>query len=280
MKKKRLAILICAALLICSAGCGADKKADAAPSTEETVSEETAAETPAVDAAETPATEEAVAETPETEGSVAEAPAADETPAASSGAEETPYEEVIAEESEAMAGSGDYDYQYAFVNVKGSDDGKIYVYPNGTVNDETVLYNGKTLGGLCDYVDEKVLEKGRTINREFLYDLVALQVIDPELISDYTSFNYAMSYCLTIANEFYSIDVDVKDLILDNKEETKQVFDVVAAGKEDTWIFDGHEKKFYLNNGNTEYTSSMFDAQTMAVWSIALDEYFGESSNY
>ena len=49
---------------------------------------------------------------------------------------------------------------------------------------------------------------------------------------------------------------------------------------EDTWIFDGHEKKFYLNNGNTEYTSSMFDAQTMAVWSIALDEYFGESSNY
>ena len=179
-----------------------------------------------------------------------------------------------------MAGSGDYDYQYAFVNVKGSDDGKIYVYPNGTVNDETVLYNDKTLGGLCDYVDEKVLEKGRTINREFLYDLVALQVIDPELISDYTSFNYAMSYCLTIANEFYSIDVDVKDLILDNKEETKQVFDVVAAGKEDTWIFDGHEKKFYLNNGNTEYTSSMFDAQTMAVWSIALDEYFGESSNY
>ena len=89
-----------------------------------------------------------------------------------------------------------------------------------------------------------------------------------------------MSYCLTIANEFYSVDVDVKDLILDNKEETKQVFDVVAAGKEDTWIFDGHEKKFYLNNGNTEYTSSMFDAQTMAVWSIALDEYFGESSNY
>ena len=262
MKKKRLAILICAALLICSAGCGADKKADAAPSAEETVAEE------------------AVAETPETEGSVAEAPAADETPAASSGAEETPYEEVIAEESEAMAGSGDYDYQYAFVNVKGSDDGKIYVYPNGTVNDETVLYNDKTLGGLCDYVDEKVLEKGRTINREFLYDLVALQVIDPELISDYTSFNYAMSYCLTIANEFYSIDVDVKDLILDNKEETKQVFDVVAAGKEDTWIFDGHEKKFYLNNGNTEYTSSMFDAQTMAVWSIALDEYFGANSNY
>ena len=278
MKKKRLAILICAALLICSAGCGADKKADAAPSAEETVSEEAAAETPAADADETPAAEEAVAETPETEGSVAEAPAADETPAASSGAEETPYEEVIAEESEAMAGSGDYDYQYAFVNVKGSDDGKIYVYPNGTVNDETVLYNGKTLGGLCDYVDEKVLEKGRTINREFLYDLVALQVIDPELISDYTSFNYAMSYCLTIANEFYSIDVRVRDLVLDYNDIVKHTYDVTAEGKEDSWILDGHEKKFYLNGGNTEYTSSMFAPETMAVWSLVLDQYFEENS--
>ena len=176
-----------------------------------------------------------------------------------------------------MAGSGDYDYQYAFVNVKGSDDGKIYVYPNGTVNDETVLYNGKTLGGLCDYVDEKVLEKGRTINREFLYDLVALQVIDPELISDYTSFNYAMSYCLTIANEFHSIDVRVKDLVLDYNDIVRQNFDVIAEGKEDTWILDGHEKKFYLNGGSTEYTSSMFDAETMAVWSVVLDEYFEES---
>lgn len=274
MKKKRLAILICAALLIYSAGCGADKKADAAPSAEETVSEEAAAETPAADAAETPATEEAVAEALETEGSAAE------TPAASSGAEETPYEEVIAEESEAMAGSGDYDYQYAFVNVKGGDDGLIYVYPNGTVNDDTVLYNDKTLGGLCDYVDEKVLEEGRTINREFLCDLVALQVIDPELITDYTRFNNTMIYCLTIANEFHSIDVDVKDLILDNKDQAKQTFEVVAEGKEDSWILDGHEKKFYLNNGNTEYTSSMFDPQTMAVWSIALDEYFEEKSNY
>lgn len=262
MKKKKLAILICIAALICSYGCGTEKKADAAAPAEETISEEAAAETPAA------------------EESVSEAPAAEETPAAAPEAEETPYEEVIEEESEAMAGSGDYDYQYAFVNVKGGDDGLIYVYPNGTVNDDTVLYNDKTLGGLCDYVDEKVLEEGRTINREFLFDLVALQVIDPELISDYTRFNNTMIYCLTIANEFHSIDVDVKDLILDNKDQAKQTFEVVAEGKEDSWILDGHEKKFYLNNGNTEYTSSMFEPQTMAVWSIALDEYFGEKSNY
>ena len=79
---------------------------------------------------------------------------------------------------------------------------------------------------------------------------------------------------LKLHNEFYSVDVTLNDLILDSTNNTRQVFDVVAEGKEDAWILDGHENKFYLNGGNTEYESTMFDAETMAVWSIVLDKYF------
>ena len=93
-------------------------------------------------------------------------------------------------------------------------------------------------------------------------------------MSSYDQFNSAMTYCLTIANEFYNIDVSLNDLILDTANNTKQVFEVTAEGKDDTWILDGHEKKLYLNGGNTEYTSSMFDTQTMAVWSFVLDDFF------
>ena len=129
-----------------------------------------------------------------------------------------------------------------------------------------------------DPTDYRVLEaladSGRTINRKFLYGLVSTQVIDPKLMSSYDQFNSAMTYCLTIANEFYNIDVSLNDLILDTANNTKQVFEVTAEGKDDTWILDGHEKKLYLNGGNTEYTSSMFDTQTMAVWSFVLDDFF------
>ena len=135
-----------------------------------------------------------------------------------------------------------------------------------------------TLGALCDYIDSTVLEDGRTINRQFLYGLISVEVIDPSLFASYEQFSRAMIYSLTIANEFYSIDVSLKDLILDSAQNTRQVFEVVAEGREDSWILDGHENRFYLNGGNTEYTSTMFDPETMAVWSVVLDNYFGVDS--
>ena len=98
------------------------------------------------------------------------------------------------------------------------------------------------------------------------------------MITDYNRFSMTMIYCLTIANEFYSVDVRVRDMLLDYTDNAKHNYEVTAQGKEDSWILDGHEKKFYLNGGNTEYTSSMFAPDTMAVWSVVLDQYFGENS--
>ena len=68
---------------------------------------------------------------------------------------------------------------YAFVNVKYKDNGLV-VIPNGTVNDDTVLYKRQNIGRPpVDYIDSKVLEDGRTINRKFLYGLTSVQIVDP-----------------------------------------------------------------------------------------------------
>ena len=256
MMKKTAALLICTSLIFSAFGCaGKDNGVSSAQASAaiKTAAEETAAGEPAV-----------------------EEPAPEETGSAD--------QDIVDKDAlEAASGSGvsdtgseweeAYDAVYEYANIK-ADGTNLIVIPNGTVNDDTVLYNEKTLGGLCDYIDSNLLDGSRTINRKFLYGLISTQVIDPQLMTSYDQFNYTMTYCLTIANEFYSADVTLNDLILDTANNTKQVFEVTAEGKEDSWILDGHEKKFYLNGGSTEYTSDMFDPQTMAVWSFVLDDYF------
>ena len=262
MRPKIIAFLLCGTIVFSAAACGASdsaKSAKASALAEETVSVEEADSAEQTDAA-----EEALP-----------ADSTDQTAAADGALPTDSADEVVEEETaveETSPGGGAMTYTYATAQYEG---GKLLVIPNGTVSDSTVLYNDKMLGGLCDYVDSKVLEDGRTINREFLYDLISVQVIDPQLYLDYDSFSRVMCMCLTMANEFNSIDVRVKDLVLDSNENTKQVFEVTAEGKDTSWILDGHTYQFYLNDGNTEYTSSMFDPETLAVWSFVLDEYFG-----
>lgn len=280
MKRLIISLILCSALIISAAGCAGTSKSDPAASPEAAAEDTAAADdgTAAGDAAaadDGAAADDAAAADAD---AAAEAGAAAEADAAADAAApaESAAENMTAPAASA-SGTDEYDAEYAFVHVK-FDGTNTIVIPNGTVNDDTVLYNDKTLGGLCDYIDSEVLEDGRTINRDFLYGLVAVEIVDPKLFASYEPFSMAMIYSLTIANEFYGTDVSLTDMILDSTENTKQSFEVVAEGKEDTWILDGHEKKFYLNNGSTEYTSTMFDAETMAVWSIVLDEYFGVSS--
>lgn len=281
MNRKIIAFLLCGTLLLSAAGCGASgKQADANLSKPV---EETAEE---VDAA---VMDEAGDKLQEVEDSLSDASLPDVSAEVEESLPEAAEEIIEESESEASAsddaeseanasddaasGSEDYDASYAFANAKFDGD-KIIVVPNGEVNDSTFIYEDKTLGGLCDYIDSTVLEEGRTINRDFLYDLISVEVIDPQLYQDYDSFSRTLYMSLSIANEFSTIDVDLKDMILDTTDQAKQVFEVNAEGKDTTWILDGHEYKFYLNDGSTEYTSSMFDPETLAVWSVVLDQYF------
>ena len=268
MKAKTIvSLLLCSALLFSAAGCSGAARSDNTSSS----SGQEAVEDKQEDAGNI--TEEAPAEAEvnsDAEAAPEETPSDTAEPAPGAGTPD-------ATSSDAETDQEQYDAEYAFAHVK-ADGTKNIVIPNGTVGDETVLYNDMTLGGLCDYIDSTVLEDGRTINRQFLYGLISVEVIDPSLFASYEQFSRAMIYSLTIANEFYSIDVSLKDLIRDTAENTKQVFEVVAEGKEDSWILDGHENRFYLNNGDTEYSSTMFDPETMAVWSVVLDNYFGVDS--
>ena len=281
MNRKIIAFLLCGTLLLSAAGCGASgKQADANLSKPV---EETAEE---VDAA---VMDEAGDKLQEVEDSLSDTSLPDVSAEVEESLPEAAEEIIEESESEASAsddaeseanasddaasGSEDYDASYAFANAIFDGD-KIIVVPNGEVNDSTFIYEDKTLGGLCDYIDSTVLEEGRTINRDFLYDLISVEVIDPQLYQDYDSFSRTLYMSLSIANEFSTIDVDLKDMILDTTDQAKQVFEVNAEGKDTTWILDGHEYKFYLNDGSTEYTSSMFDPETLAVWSVVLDQYF------
>ena len=271
MNRKIIAFLLCGTLLLSAAGCGASGKqanADLSKPVEKTAEE--------VDAA---VMDEAGDKLQEVEDSLSDASLPDVSAEVEESLPEAAEEIIEESESEASAsddaasGSEDYDASYAFANAKFDGD-KIIVVPNGEVNDSTFIYEDKTLGGLCDYIDSTVLEEGRTINRDFLYDLISVEVIDPQLYQDYDSFSRTLYMSLSIANEFSTIDVDLKDMILDTTNQAKQTFEVTAEGKDTSWILDGHEYKFYLNDGNTEYTSSMFDPETLAVWSVVLDQYF------
>ena len=274
MTKKTAALLICASLAFSAFGCAGQSDTSSAQAP---ASEETAAAEPAAEKAEK-AEEAVVEEAASAAQTIVDKDALEASAEITTGEIDSMVNALEAAPGGAVpdngsAGEENYDAVYEYVNVK-IDGTNLIVIPNGTVNDDTVIYNEKTLGALCDYIDSNVLDSGRTINRKFLYGLVSTQVIDPKMMSSYEQFNRTMIYCLTIANEFYSVDVTLNDLILDTTNNTKQVFEVTAEGKDDSWILDGHEKKFYLNGGSTEYTSSMFDSQTLAVWSFVLDDFF------
>ena len=274
MTKKTVALLICASLTFSAFGCAGQSDTSSAQTP---ASEETAAAEPTVEEAEK-AEEAVVEEAASAAQTIVDKDALEASSEITTGEIDSAVNALEAAPGGTVpdngsAGEENYDAVYEYVNVK-IDGTNLIVIPNGTVNDDTVIYNEKTLGALCDYIDSNVLDSGRTINRKFLYGLVSTQVIDPKMMSSYEQFNRTMIYCLTIANEFYSVDVTLNDLILDTTNNTKQVFEVTAEGKDDSWILDGHEKKFYLNGGSTEYTSSMFDSQTLAVWSFVLDDFF------
>ena len=273
MTKKTVALLICASLAFSAVGCAGQSGTSSA----QAPVEETSAAEPIAEEAEK-AEEAVVEEAASAAQTIVDKDALEASAEITTGEIDSMVNALEAAPGGTVpdngsAGEENYDAVYEYVNVK-IDGTNLIVIPNGTVNDDTVIYNEKTLGALCDYIDSNVLDSGRTINRKFLYGLVSTQVIDPKMMSSYEQFNRTMIYCLTIANEFYSVDVTLNDLILDTTNNTKQVFEVTAEGKDDSWILDGHEKKFYLNGGSTEYTSSMFDSQTLARWSFVLDDFF------
>ena len=170
--------------------------------------------------------------------------------------------------------SESYSYDYADVSY---GDNTVTISPNGNLDGSTVLYGGKDLEGLCDYIDNEVLEDGRYINREFLYDLIAVDVVDDSLYSKFDDIELNLIMDCALANNFHNIDVSVTDVVIDAAKPTDCNYDVVAEGREDTWIINFKDKTVYFNNGGTEYSSDMFDDTYLTYWMIAIEDYYGIS---
>ena len=162
-------------------------------------------------------------------------------------------------------------YSYADVYRDGNN---LAVIPNGGLNSSTVLLGDKDLNGFLDYVDSKVLEPGRKINRDFFYDLMSVMLVDKDLSANEDYIEKHMMVALAVANNFHDTPVKINECDLDANNATDYVCKVTAYDKDDVWIFNFAQDSLYMNNGATEYVSDMFKDEYMAVWLMAMDEYF------
>ncbi len=177
----------------------------------------------------------------------------------------------------------DEDYEFAdfeFVEVYNYPD-YTYLYGKDVIDDDTVIFNGKTIGDFCDFCDKEVLGNEYEIDRDLLYQLMEVHLVDSSfLTSTNTSyFEQSMMYCLLFANEFSDLDVDVYSCSYMLDEPTRYYYDVEVDDEFDQWEVDYSNKEIFFNYGSTEYKSvgefSMFDDKSMAGWLWAIDDFFG-----
>ncbi len=163
-------------------------------------------------------------------------------------------------------------YSYTDVYRDGND---LTIISNGGLDSSTALFNDKKLGDFLDYVDSTVLEPGRTINRDLFYDMLAIMLVDKDLASSQTYIEKNLMMALTVSNDFHDTDVKIENCHLDANNAAEYKYKVKAEGKDDTWIVNYQNRSFYMNDGATEYTSDMFSDNTLAVWMVAIEEYYG-----
>ncbi len=181
--------------------------------------------------------------------------------------------DALAQNADADEPKGDKTmYSYTDVYRDGND---LTVIPNGGLSASTALFNNKDLGGFLDYVDSTVLEQGRTINRDLFYDLLAIMLVDKELGAGQSYIEKNMVMALAVANDMHDSDVRIESCYLDANNAAEYKYKVKAYGKDDTWTVNYQNRSFYMNNGATEYSSDMFKDSNLAVWMVAIEEYYG-----
>ena len=189
--------------------------------------------------------------------------------------EETADSEVLTDDLTSTEGTDLIPYGYS--DVYASND-KVVIVPNGTITDDTVLWNGKTIGGFCDYIDKDVFGGQSPMDRDLLYKLVAIHEIDPQLIPDDKTFETVMKYCLVVAAEFRDAGAVMNKAVFTPSQPNKYHYEMDVNGETSIWTIDYDTQEVTLNNGKTEYSSAgdygMFTEQTMAIWMYAISEYF------
>ncbi len=163
---------------------------------------------------------------------------------------------------------------YSFIDVIRTDSG-LYMTANGGMNGSTVLFADKDLNGFLDYVDDTVLEEGRTINRDLLFDILAYMLVDDQLSADEASREKHLMMALAVANNFHDVEVKIKSCVIDANNAADYHYNLTAYGAEDTWLINYQDCKFYMHDGATEYVTDMFKDEYLAVWLMAIEDYYG-----
>ena len=163
--------------------------------------------------------------------------------------------------------------KYTYADVVSSDN-ETTVTPNGGMNSSTVLANGKDLGGFLDYVDDVVLEKGRTINRELFYEILSTMLVDESSLKDFDEVQKNMIMALALANNFHDTDVKINSCDFRDGDYSDYHYNVTAYGADDIWLVNYAKRTVYFHDGKTEYVSTMFNDEYLAAWMVAVDEYY------
>ena len=165
---------------------------------------------------------------------------------------------------------------YSFIDVIRTDNG-LYMTANGGMNGSTVLFADKDLNGFLDYVDSTVLEEGRTINRDLLFDILAYMLVDDKLSANEESREKHLMMALAVANNFHDVEVKIKSCVIDANNAADYHYNLTAYGAEDTWLVNYQDCKFYMHDAATEYVTDMFKNEYLAEWLMAIEDYYGVS---
>lgn len=175
--------------------------------------------------------------------------------------------------------SADYQFKdYEYASMVSIDDYS-YFEPNGKVKGSTELRPGKDLEGLCDFIDSEVLEDGKKIDRDLLYDLISVNIVDSSLVADDSNLENNLTYCLTFANEFSGQNLRVDSCMYENANPNLYYYDIDKGnGDYDTWLVNISEGTLSMNYGETEYESAgqygMFSTDTLSIWMTVIDMYY------
>jgi hypothetical protein len=100
-------------------------------------------------------------------------------------------------------------------------------------------------------------------------------MVDKDLSSDEQSIENNLIMSLAMANNFHDMDVKINDCYLDANNAAEYRYHVTAYDKDDTWVINYRDRTMYMNDGKTEYVSEMFKNEYLAVWMVAIEDYYG-----
>ena len=80
---------------------------------------------------------------------------------------------------------------------------------------------------------------------------------------------------LAMANNFHDTDIKINYCHLNANNAADYEYNLTAYGKDDIWLVNYRDRTVYMNNGKTEYVSDMFKDEYLAVWMVAIEDYYG-----